>query len=282
MKNPSLSVLALVAALAVAQTFLDAQDAPPTAVAAATVEAIRLDVDRKIPESMDLYVGGSEGTEVVLYVKVPGKVMLETDQKSNIITKFADDRGSDLAKSAGTVAAAPGMANRTSNAMRNPLSTNLRVSGDGQAAALTIRSSIRPAVGATKLFVGGNLPVVCGTHSIKNTQNNVALVKDAPITIAGHAAKLDLVEDEGDQMAVAISSNQPFGAASAVRFLGADGHEIKSRISSHGSYGANGMMTYSISFMLDEKVRQADIECTYWDKTETINVPIDLELSIGI
>ncbi len=285
--NKSLPVLTVAAALLAAQCFLAAQSAPPTATPAAPaapikVRPIRLEIDRKVPESMQLFVGGMEATEVDLYIKPDGKTMLEADKSANYITSFTDDVGTDLAKVAAPAAGASGGTNRSTFAARNPLITNLRVTDDGQAAVLTIRSTVLPAADAAKILIRGAVPIICGTHSVKDTQNNVALVKDASVTFAGHPAKIDLVENEGDQLAVALSSSQPFSTIKTVRFLAADGHEIKSKISSRSSFGFTGAMTYSISFMLDEKVSKTDIECTYWDKTETVTVPVDFAVGVGL
>ncbi len=289
MNIKSIFAVAIVAAVGAARTFVAAQEASPVASPSAltptapispiTIRPIRLEIDRKIPESMQLYVGSNEGTEVVLYLKADGKTMLDSEKSANILTKFADDTGTDLTKAAAPV---PSSASRSAFAARNPLQTSLRVSDDGQTAALTLRSSILPAADATKIILRGALPINCGTHSVKDTQNNVALTKDAVITIAGHPAKVDSVEDMGAQMVITISSNQSFSTIKTVRFLDADGHEIKSKVSSRGSYGINGSMTYSVSYALDEKVTKADVECNYWDKAEVVTVPIDLVIGVGI
>jgi hypothetical protein len=281
MKNKITPVIALLGSLAAAQTFAVAQDAPPATAALATpftVQVIRVEVDRQIAESRQLYVGQSDNFTLVLYIKAPGKTLLKTDQPAKVITKLADDKGTDLTKSA-TIS--PGITGHPSNVQRL-MSTNLQVTDDGQAAALTIQSGVLPAAGATKITVQGTLAMTCGLHSATDMQKGVALAKDTALNLAGHPAKVAMVENQGGHLSVEFSSSQPLSTIKSLRFLGADGHEIKATRAGSGYSGFTGSETYTVDYSLAEKVDQADIECTYWDKTENITIPINVEAGIGL
>ena len=105
------------------------------------------------------------------------------------------------------------------------------------------------------------------------------------LTVGSMSIKIAKVgkPDWGDaKLSIQFSSKQDFAKIKSWEFLDAKGQKIEHDRSSSGSMGFAGNMTYFVSYNLGKKVESITLSLTYFDKMETLLVPIALKTGVGM
>jgi hypothetical protein len=209
------------------------------------------------------------GTNVSLYVSMPGKKILELDRNASKLTKFTDDKGTVLAK--------PGNPSSWIGSFRNNV-------GNTHSFIQCIRSIKRPAAGALALTIDATLAITCGVQTEIEQCDGVSLIKGTPVKLGKMDAKIKSVgKMTGDNMklSVVFSSSQSFATIRKLVFLDSAGKEIESCMSGSGST-IGPTCTYSRNYRLAKEVDKVTIKVDYWGKTETVTVPVLFNVQMGL
>ena len=278
MKMISVSVLvAGVLVMGVLASHGSAADAPaatkaesgPTVIVGG-LSIARAKKDDKFGGSM--VFGMQAGTNVSLYVSMPGKTIIELDRNASKLTKFTDNKGTVLAK--------PGSA----KGFESWLGSFPHIAKDGHSCTPSVGSKKLPAAGASALSIDATLAFICGDQP-ETAQWDVSLTKGTPIKLGTVAAKIRKVGKPSYgkmKSSVTFSSSQSFGSIRKLVFLDSAGKEIKSRGSGNGSSTFGSKKTYSRTYDLAKKVDKVTIKIDYWGKIETVTVPVKLNVQMGL
>ncbi|MFW6157997.1 MAG: hypothetical protein ACOC8E_01405 [Planctomycetota bacterium] len=213
----------------------------------------------------------SKGTAVVLFVTGAEGGLLEFDDDASELKTFEDDRGTDLLKAAkdARFGRKPGFGHFS------------KVSKDGKVSMVDVSSTGLPADGATKLKLAGKLAFRSATTRETYEQKGVALKKDTKInfeTLPMTVQKVGKPKWGNDALAVTLETNADPAPIADVKFIGADGKEIESRIRSRTHFGN----TYRHTYNLKKKADTVTVQIEYWTDMKTVDVPFSVEATLGL
>jgi hypothetical protein len=92
-------------------------------------------------------------------------------------------------------------------------------------------------------------------------------------------------QDWGDQRSfvVTFKSSKSFDSIQKLRFLDANGKEIESQVTGSSSMGIAAQMMHMRDYSLKEKpAGKVMVEVTYFQKSEQLQVPVDVEVGVGL
>ncbi len=230
---------------------------------------VRKELDRKFSEGLGLRDGGA--TEVTMVLSIPDREVFALDLKSAALTAFTDDKGTNLLP--------PG---RRGNA--TPLQGG-GISSDGHRAKVALQSYVPPAEGATKLVVKGTIPASCGADLKQVRQNEVSLLEGTKFKLGSlelEVAKSPTAPFDDSAMTVRLKNNASLRPIKSLRFLSSSGKEIKSQPMGSSFRRSNKTIVETRDFALWEKADSVTVEAEMFTQTETIQIPISLEISVGL
>lgn len=272
MKRTIGSNLRLLAALAAG---LAATAAGPETPPEFTVQVAGVKVQKTAyPGDDSLYVfnQNTTGTEVALLVISSEPGLLKPDTKKCRITKFTDDKGTDLLRKAEKpqpFAPAPGIW---------PFP---KVSSDARACVLEVKSPRRPAGGATSLRLEGELELNVGTGRVTAKQPGVALEKGTDFTVGTATFRIQKAGKPGfgdEPLAIDLKMPAETEKIVKIRFLDDAGEEIESRRSATMRFGSQRTWTYS----LKKAAEKCTVELTSWKELSTVKVPVAVDVALGL
>ena len=252
----------------------------------AEVRVLALQIGRPIPqeERMQLNLGIPQGTSLTLEVAKKDKVIVSLDKNASELTSFTDDKNTNLAESRGRM-------------MQQPwLSPFVKISEDGHHLICEINAASVPKTGAREIRLKANIVLICGSEEKTQEQQNFSLKPGSTLTIGPVPMK---IEKPGEH-------DMPFGSGASfgmgqqkvktkfkltsevnpekikrLAFLAPDGREIPYSTLASGSGGFGPKPTYWKIFGLHEKADRVTVRVTYYDATERITVPIDMNIGVG-
>ena len=201
------------------------------------------------------------GTRVVVRVDVPGRQLLSFDTKASKVESFTDDKNTDLT---GVPPGSP--APKLVEVERVAIRTKTN--------DLTFHAPMCPAIGATKVRIKGSVVAVVGKDEKEVETKDFAGTADLGFGkiaeqkggFGGNSAVYDgdkplksvsLVDADGKTVACTLSTT-PFGAAAARKTA------YRYSIRSAGNVALRGT-----------------IRVKYFDATEEVTIPVDLEVGPG-
>lgn len=213
----------------------------------------------------------SEGTQVVLLLQAPGGGLLDFDDDASKLETFADDKGTDLLK-----------AEKDARFGRKPGFGHFnKVSKDGKASMVTLESTRLPAAGASELKLAGKLVFRSATTKKTYEQKGVALKAETAIDFEQVPMKVQKVGKPkwgNDPLAVTLETTADPMCIAELKFVGADGKEIKSRMRSRMHSGNTFRHTYN----LKKKADKVTIEIDYWTDMKKVEVPFSVAATLGL
>jgi len=215
------------------------------------------------------------GTKLGVLVALGDGGIIRLDEDKSKITKFADDKGTDL------LAAKPAK----DSFFGRTIGSFPKITKDQKACLVDVQAHACPAAGAKTLQLEGMLSFSVGKDQEVLKQEKVELKKGGLIKLG--SASFEIKEagknDFGDDpLKVSLESKDGLRVA-RVRFLDASGKEIESRLGSRGSFGFGGGNTiYSWDYTLKQAVSAATVEVTLWKKVTAVDVPFKLTVSLGL
>jgi len=225
----------------------------------------------------------SAGTAVALLLTAPQGGLVRFDSASSTLTRFSDDKGTDLlAQPAPTVAVFPPSAQ--SGAGNAGIRLSPKVSKDGRFCAVEVSTPHLPAKGASRLRLEGALVVLCATEKTEHTQKDVPLKASARISVPG----LELLIQEvgkpdlgAEPLGLTLRSTHDLDEVAEIRFYKADGSEIKSRRTGTSRMGLLNAMTVDWSFNLAEQVDSATVKVFLWKELRKRKTTFALDIDVG-
>lgn len=218
--------------------------------------------------------GRRPGASVFVKIHDQAAYFLEVDKKRSELLRFADDRGTDLSK--------PRQGSRFGQQWLGHLTG---ISEGGHACVVQIASEKTPRLGAREIKLKANIAITCGSAARTGRQQAVALKPGSKLSAGPLTMTVGNVQpsDWGDvKMTVSFTSSQSLARIKELEFFAPDGKKIPHKLTGSGHGGFEGHMTYSRDYDLHRKVETASIRVTYFDKVETVVVPVDITTGIGI
>jgi hypothetical protein len=195
-------------------------------------------------------------TSIELLVRQPGKRVVGVSGIT--ITSFTDDKNTDLAKD-----------QVFGKKMGDPTRYN-----DGSQMTFPLRSGILPAKGATKLRAKGSVTVRVGTDLTCLERKDVAIKDDSTVKVGPFELRRLKDADNGQtEVLIAYAGN----IVKKIEFLDKDGSVVSSRCYCTTSFGGS----YSDQYELAGKLDRFGVRISYFAKSETVVVPLDLEAGLG-
>jgi hypothetical protein len=217
-------------------------------------------------------------TELQILISDPKRHFIGFDQPSSRIVRFADNRG-DLRE---------GGNGRSGSIDSYPH----EISVDGHHCVIRLSAPHSPAPGTTQIMVEAKIVLRCAKDEKNAEKKNIELAEGGELDFG----KVNLDVSEGKQnhglfgfgaakppqTAVKISSSSPMDVIKEIEFFSTDGKKLNYQNTMSSSMGFGSQMTYTKEFALEEKVKKLNVKVTYFDKVESIAVPIKLETGLGL
>ena len=215
------------------------------------VEVVRVLVQKQVGESMPK-------TSITLIVKQPDKRIVSIGFARTKITTFRDDKNTD-----------PKRLQRNRDLFMN----SATLFKDGRI-SLDVKSNILPATGATKLFVKGAVALEVASDEKVLEEKNFKLQ-------AGVTARLGPIQVESKgfqngqtQVDVYFTTN----ILKSVQFLDKNEKVLPMKRVGFGGFGVQ----FHENFALTGKIEAVTVRVTYFSKTQTVIVPLDLSVGLGL
>jgi hypothetical protein len=223
-----------------------------------------------------------EGTTIALLIDEPKQWILRLETKDCKITKFRDDRDTDLAK---PKAPAEG-ADLQFNPQRVP--ENCTLSGEvdptGHRATVTVHSPNFPAGGANRLSLEADLVMTFGHGEKTVEQKNVNLhfdtitVGPSPLVVMTQEPADGMGDGQNNGMQVILFHQGPIQREfRKVAFIGPDGKEIPMQGSGSGQSGSVHQAHYSLT----RKVEACTVRLTVPERIETVTLSFAIDTGVG-
>lgn len=230
--------------------------------------ALSLRVERPAPgEERDF----SSGIRVTLLLQLEGKTIVAVASKESTLDIFKDDRGTDL------LANSPGLPSFL------PIALD-KLGPDSGKCQLILKAPQWPVTGASKVHLRGKISV----RAAKGEK--VVQIKDQLLLPGAKRGEVPLPELEGLKLSVdkspltpkyslvRLSYDRPL---KALQILDAAGNVIVSGGNRHASELSMGTR-FSLYLKLPMKLDRATLRVTYYESVESVMVPFDLEMGIGL
>jgi len=242
----------------------------------AKTEVVGLWIGKKDPNSKwerSYVMGRRPGTSVFVRIAPPDKQIISVDDKACKLAGFSDDKGTDLAK-----------AKKSRFAFGAGWLGSNDISDDGKTCLVEIRSQSTPATGAKELKIRARLVLRCGGEVKTAEAKDVALNKGAKIAAGPVPMEISKVsKGRGEaKLEITLKSSTSFDAIKSLTFIAPEGKVIKHRKTGSGRSGFGDKYTYERFYSLYEEVKTVSIRIEYYDKIETLTVPIKLTTGVGM
>ena len=206
--------------------------------------------------------------------------ILGLEAKDCKITRFRDDKDTDLAPDGKEPAAAGMIVAPRFGQEEGPLSAE--VDPAGHRATITVHSPRFPAGGANRLLLEAVLAVRYGRGEKIVEQKNVNLKVDKltvgpiPLVVMSQdRASQGMMPREGTQ--VTLFHHQTLAEIRKVVFIGPGGEEIPTNGSGQGTNGSIYMTNYSLA----QKVETCTIRLTVPETIETVHMAVAINTGVG-
>jgi len=243
-----------------------AEEKKADVTAQATALAIRRPLPPRTKEPAAFVDSGSTALDVTL--TAPGKYVLGVDAKASKLGQFSDDKQTKLYSG-----------DRIGVSW---LSEFAQVTPDGEQCTVHLNAQAPPAKGAGKVVVKGTVVLLCGADEKSADKKEIAVKKDQKET-AG-AFTLQVINDGaafgGPQIAV-ISDKQNLKGA---EFFDARGEPIKLQLEPYRQtfFGGPGKTQHGLVSTLPKKADAVSVKVVYFNKVESLEVPLDLSVGVGL
>ena len=252
-----------------------AADAEPGAL---SVNVIGLRVAR--PNALKERVLWPVGTTLSFVVSSPAGDLLHFDAVDSAISKFVDDKGTDLRKRPENITAdqvaiagfghAPVVDKEAKNCVIELFAPNL------------------PARGSSHIQVQGTLSMFCATKKKETIIPAVAL-KNGTRFSGPNKLELEVVEmNEAprdlarDAMAFVLRAQRELDDVAEIRFFRPDGSEVKATRTSASTLSIQGAVKVDWSYTLAERLDVGTLKLYTWSDIEKKRVKLDLTVDLGL
>jgi hypothetical protein len=221
-----------------------------------------------------------EGTSLTFALDEPQRSILGVETKDCKITRFRDDRGTDLVPD-GKEPPGGGMPGFPRPGQdEGPFTAD--VDPNGHRVTVTVHTPRLPAGGANRLVVETVLVVRYARGEKTFEQKNISLKLDK--FTAGPYSLVVMGQDDSNRnigqaggTQVILFHQGPLRDVKKVAFIGPDGQEIQARVSGSGQSGSVHHTYYSLA----KKVETCTIRVTGPESVETVSMAVEINTGIG-
>ncbi len=266
MKNRTWLVCCMVVALAAtvfANTDLSAQSADPK------VEVVGFSVAKKDEKSKyggSAAVGLTTGTKV--YVKITMKDLSIVSVAEKEVPVIIDGSGKELNE-------------------KSPRFLSLKyaaqISEDKKSVTVPVSGKVVPSSNSQKMSLKGKFQINCGSTTKEETVTG-ELKTEGEFKLAGIESKIQRLEKgfKDNTTRVTFRAKTSFDAIKEIHAVDADGKKVAGRTAGSGSFGFRDKKTYDQSYEFELKQDQIKkFHVVYFDKIETIDVPVEVTFGFG-
>jgi hypothetical protein len=220
-----------------------------------------------------------EGTSLTFLLDEPQQLILGLEAKDCKITKFRDDKDTDLAAA---MDSAEGQRPFEPRRGQEEGPVSVEVDPSGHRATVTVHSPQLPAGGANRIQLEAVFVVKYGRGERTIEQKNVNLKVDkltvgpVPLVVMSQdGAGQGMIQRDGTQ--VTLFHHEPLREIRKVVFIGPDGEEIQTRGSGWGQSGN----IHQTSYALVKKVETCTIRLTVPETIEKVHMAVAINTGIG-
>lgn len=237
-----------------------------------TAHATQLMIRKPLPPKKKEAFGFQDtgGTSVNISLDAPGKYVLGIDTKASKLGEFTDDKGTKLYTEGRFGATWLG---------DYPI-----ITPEGDVCTVQVNGFTPPAKGAAKVRVKATVVLTCGTDEKSTDKKEVKIKKDAKEKVGDFSVE---VTNEGGQFGGAtlqiVSEKQNLKTA---EFFDAKGEAVKLFLPPYHQTlyptTPNGKNRYALMTNLPMKADAVTVKVTYFEKTQAVEAPVDLEFGVGL
>ena len=231
------------------------------------IQVVKPDPGRK---HFGIVQGLRAGTSLWLRLTRPDKHFICLDEKASTLDAYADDKGTDLKPTA----------QRTY--WGKPIRGQVP---DASHCVLEFQSSKIPAAGARTLAVKANVVMTCGVGEKSAEQKGVALKAGSPTTVGPVPMKVEKIRPSGwgkVKMTVELSGEKDEEMIKEVVFVGPDGEVVPSRKVGSSRSRIGTKVNWRRSYGLHQKLETATVRIIYFERVETLAVPVEVTAGVGL
>jgi hypothetical protein len=220
--------------------------------------------------SLSIVPGERAGTTLWLLVTLPDRHIVGLDETASKITAFADDKGTDL------------NVEERNRFWHKPV--DCETVEDGRGCVLAFRSPKLPAANARTLALKATVVLLHGIGDKTAAQASVALKEGAEIKVGPFPMKimtLAALKSPPARRLLTLEGSQEDRAIRSFAFIGPDGKDIGAEIIPGRRVGAGSLVHWYRPFALPAGVENVTLRITYFERLESITVPIEITAGIG-
>lgn len=237
---------------------------------AAKIQVTGLVLRKPAPAKPGSFTFTPNGVTMDLAVSLEGKFIAALDSKDCKLEGFTDDKKNNLIKKGGVFA---GPASWIIDYMT-------QYSPEGDRCTLQVTAGNPPGKGAEKILVKGSLHFRCGTDEKTTEKKDITLKMNEEVSVGDFKMKVN----NAGQFAISLSLTSPEPNVKSVAFLDADGKEIKANPQGRGlnQFAPGGKPLWTVFYGLPPKIEKASFKVTYFNKLESVTVPLDLRVGLDL
>jgi hypothetical protein len=255
-------------------------ESPKVEIAPPTVRVASLLVQRNYSNIPWPLVLNNPGIRMQLIIAQPGRTFIDLDRSASMLEAMTDDQKTDLTKLP--------VGDDRLHADSEWLPGTTVYSKDRSAVGVYVYALGVPSPNAREIQLKGKIALKRGAE-LKTVERKVKIAAGTKIqfgksefTIVEVAPVADgLVVARDARLKVALENETGFETIKNLAFLDAEGQEIKLERIGHFSPGGFGKSNYGQQYGLAKAVDEATVKVSYFEKVETVEVPLDLKVGIG-
>ena len=245
------------------------------AVRAVGIQVMSTDLDQEAFGGMSP-MSASPGTTVAVLVTTAGKAIVSVDTDACEVTAINDSQGNSMLEEAQEESGF-GMAFM----MQTNISPFPEISEDGTMTIVELQAPKTPAPGSDSVHIEAKLAINVAAGTKTETAEHANLQAGA-LNIPGHNIKISQTGEAqwgNGEMSVTFSmSTDSADAIADIRFIDDAGNDITDQ-----RYSTMTMMnTAEIEYGIKKKVDRATIQFIFHDQMEKLEVPVNLDVSLGL
>lgn len=233
---------------------------------AAKIQVTSLNIFKAPPAKPGTFMLRSNGIFMEIMIALPGRFITGLDAKAGKLDSFSDDKNNALFKKGG------GLFGGGASWLNE---FGMRFDPDGESVAVQIQGTNAPGKDAEKILLKGSLSVRCGSDAKTTDAKELVVKAKAEAEVGPFKARV------GQFGNIEIWSSEE--NIKKVEFLDDKGKPIMAGPPGRTrSPSKQEKLAHGYSYFLIGKHEKLSIKIHYFTKVETVKVPVDLRVGLGL